>query len=89
MSSDSSSSVDVNPARLLMLSLAMITAALLISLQRFMASDLASSEPNKDRTFESPSKGINMDDPRRPVGWSDEQWMHYGSDYLQSNGGEN
>ena len=43
LSSDSSSSVDVNPARLLMLSLAMITAALLISLQRFMASNLQSN----------------------------------------------
>ncbi|MBI31656.1 MAG: hypothetical protein CMB72_03535 [Euryarchaeota archaeon] len=96
LSSDSSSSVDVNPARLLMLSLAMITAALLISLQRFMASNLVSSESdisqnesNKDRTFESPLYGLSMDDPRRPVGWTDEQWMHYGNEYVQRIGGEN
>jgi len=94
LSSDGSSSVDVNPARLLMLALAMITASLLISLQRFMANDLISSEPKieqlespKDRTFQLDSPSLTMDDPRRPVGWTDEQWTHYGPDYISNLGG--
>ena len=93
LSSDGTSVVDVNPARLLMLSLAMITASLLISIQRFMAQDLISStsklehfEPSKDRSFDTTNIGINMNDPRRPSGWSDEQWEHYGPDYLVSQG---
>ena len=95
LSSDSSSTVDVNPARLLMLALAMITASVLISLQRFMAEDLITSKPqktsfesSKDRTFQNTSSGISLDDPRRPVGWSDEQWIHYGPDHLASLGGD-
>ena len=43
LSTENSSSVDENPSRLLMLALAMITASVLISLQRFMAEDLQSS----------------------------------------------
>ena len=95
LSTDSVSSVDVNPARLLMLSLAMITASVLISLQRFMAEDLKSSttkksiiESPKDRNFPNSSVGISLDDPRRPESWSDEQWMHYGPDHIASLGGE-
>ena len=29
---------------------------------------------------------INLDDPRRPEGWSDEQWTHYGPDFISSTG---
>ena len=93
LSTENSSSVDENPSRLLMLALAMITASVLISLQRFMAEDLQSSniphnplDSSKDRVFQSLSPEINLGDPRRPEGWSDEQWTHYGPDYIASLG---
>ena len=95
MSTDISSSVDENPSRLLMLALAMITASVLISLQRFMAEDLISSNiknnpiaSSKDRVFQNASPEINLSDSRRPEGWSDEQWTHYGPDYIASSGGD-
>ena len=95
LSTDSSSLVDENPSRLLMLSLAMITASVLISLQRFMAEDLISPKiknttinTSEDRIFQSSSSELNLDDTRRPEGWSDEQWMHYGPEYIASSGGE-
>ena len=43
---------------------------------------------SKDRIFQSSSSEINLDDTRRPEGWSDEQWMHYGPEYIASSGGE-
>ena len=36
--------------------------------------------------FQSLSPEINLGDPRRPEGWSDEQWTHYGPDYIASLG---
>jgi len=30
---------------------------------------------------------LALDDPRRPQGWTDEQWLHYGPDHLQQNYG--
>lgn len=30
---------------------------------------------------------LALDDPRRPQGWTDEQWLHYGPDHLQQNHG--
>ena len=36
--------------------------------------------------FQSLSPEINLGDPRRPEGWSDEQWTHYGPDYIVSLG---
>ena len=31
--------------------------------------------------------GLALDDPRRPPGWTDEQWLHYGPDHLKQNYG--
>ena len=93
MSTDSPSLVDENPSRLLMLALAMITGSVLISLQRFMANDLVSPNINnnsfnssKQRVLQNLSAEINLNDPRRPEGWSDEQWTHYGPDFISSTG---
>ena len=90
---DSSSLVDENPSRLLMLALAMITGSVLISLQRFMANDLVSQNINnnslnssKERVIQNLRPEINLNDPRRPEGWSDEQWTHYGPDFISSTG---
>tara|TARA_B100001996_G_scaffold175056_1_gene133630 strand:+ start:2994 stop:4112 length:1119 start_codon:yes stop_codon:yes gene_type:complete len=33
------------------------------------------------------SLALNLADPRRPPGWTDEQWVHYGPDYIKDNGG--
>ena len=30
---------------------------------------------------------LALDDPRRPPGWTDEQWLHYGPDHLLQNSG--
>jgi hypothetical protein len=30
---------------------------------------------------------LDLSDARRPVGWSDEQWVHYGEEYLRDLGG--
>jgi hypothetical protein len=31
---------------------------------------------------------LDLTDLRRPVGWSDEQWVHYGEEYLRNIGGD-
>lgn len=31
--------------------------------------------------------GLALDDPRRPAGWTDEQWVHYGPDHIKQNHG--
>ena len=33
------------------------------------------------------SPALALDDPRRPPGWTDEQWLHYGPDHLLQNHG--
>ncbi len=93
LTTDSSSLIDTNPSRLLMLSLAMITASVIISLQRFMAEDLTLSkretnpiESTKGRTLHKLSSEISLNDSRRPDGWSDEQWIHYGPNFIESLG---
>jgi len=30
---------------------------------------------------------LALDDPRRPAGWTDEQWLHYGPDHIAQNSG--
>ncbi len=30
---------------------------------------------------------LALDDPRRPPGWTDEQWLHYGPDHIKQNHG--
>ena len=30
---------------------------------------------------------LALDDPRRPPGWTDEQWLHYGPDHIKQNDG--
>ena len=30
---------------------------------------------------------LALDDPRRPAGWTDEQWLHYGPDHITQNSG--
>ena len=93
LSTDSSSLVDENPSRLLMLALAMITASVIISLQRFMANDLIpqniknnSINSSKERVIRNSSPEMDLNDPRRPEGWSDEQWNHYGPEFISSTG---
>ena len=51
LSAEEISSIDVNPARILMIALAMSTAGLLIGIQRRLAVSLADSE-----TFEYPPR---------------------------------
>ena len=33
------------------------------------------------------SPSLALDDPRRPAGWTDEQWLHYGPDHIKQNFG--
>ena len=40
--------------------------------------------------FDTPQiqpQALALDDPRRPAGWTDEQWMHYGPDHIKQNFG--
>ena len=40
--------------------------------------------------FEAPQMeptSLALDDPRRPSGWTDEQWLHYGPDHIKQNHG--
>ena len=41
---------------------------------------------SKERVLQNLSAEINLNDPRRPEGWSDEQWTHYGPDFISSTG---
>jgi len=91
-------SADLTAVRLQSIALMFASLALCISVQRRMARPKAPGlgEPiqalvSADQTdilaasFGAPT--LNMADPRRPEGWTDEQWTHYGTAHLEQNYG--
>ena len=44
-------------------------------------------DPVQITTQATVSSTLRLDDPLRPPGWTDEQWLHYGPDYIRDNNG--
>ena len=49
--------------------------------------ELVSPGHQPETTPQQAAPALALDDPRRPQGWTDEQWLHYGPDHLQQNYG--
>jgi hypothetical protein len=71
-----------------------VSLAFCITLNRRFGRPAKAGISGMKSTFNQPStipmapvqqvvQGIDMSDPRRPLTWSDEQWLHYGEDYLK------
>ena len=85
-------SADLTSVRLQALALMLTSLALCITIQRRMARPAHSKdEPpaaliSVDQTdilaASFAPTTLSMDDPRRPFGWSDEQWEHYGPTHI-------
>jgi len=57
-------------------------SALISANQTSMVSPMSAMAPPPVVT-----SGLALDDPRRPAGWTDEQWAHYGPDHIKQNHG--